>query len=184
MAICVCGCSNMNPNQQVAEMNAPSFPVCIYSSSKCCSPCSASCCPVLLPCQSPTSRQLPLWWAEGDNYRADINSDLDTLLQDFIAPPLMPSGGLGWKRIATRTLKTISENLKNTFRKLKISVCFLGRGAMSAELTPTITFRIFPPKLEILGKTLTLQVIIYCMWGKICDLLSGNLIHLHFKILY
>ena len=33
MAICVCGCSNMNPNQQVAEMNAPSFPVCIALAS-------------------------------------------------------------------------------------------------------------------------------------------------------
>ena len=40
------------------------------------------------------------------------------------------------------------ENLKSTFRKLKIPVCLLGRGAMSAELTPTITFWIFPPKLE------------------------------------
>ena len=40
------------------------------------------------------------------------------------------------------------ENLKSTFRKLKIPVCLLGREAMSAELTPTITFWIFPPKLE------------------------------------
>ena len=32
--------------------------------------------------------------------RSDINSDLDRLLQDFVAPPLIPCGGLGWRRIA------------------------------------------------------------------------------------
>jgi len=41
----------------------------------------------------PSSEQREATWA-------DINSDLNTLLQDFIAPPLMPCGGLGWKRIA------------------------------------------------------------------------------------
>ena len=32
--------------------------------------------------------------------RSDIDSDLNTLLQDFVAPPLIPCGGLGWRRVA------------------------------------------------------------------------------------
>ena len=32
--------------------------------------------------------------------RSNINSDLDALLQDFVVPPLMPCGGLEWRRIA------------------------------------------------------------------------------------
>ena len=29
--------------------------------------------------------------------RSDIDSDLNTVLQDFVAPPLSPCGGLGWR---------------------------------------------------------------------------------------
>ena len=32
--------------------------------------------------------------------RSDIDSDLNTVLQDFVAPPLSPCGGLGWRRVA------------------------------------------------------------------------------------
>ena len=32
--------------------------------------------------------------------RSDIDGDLNTLLQDFVAPPLSPCGGLGWRRVA------------------------------------------------------------------------------------
>ena len=32
--------------------------------------------------------------------RSDINRDLDAVLQDFVIPPLMPCGGLGWIQIA------------------------------------------------------------------------------------
>jgi len=32
--------------------------------------------------------------------RADINRDLDALLQDIVVPPLMPCGGLGWRQVA------------------------------------------------------------------------------------
>ena len=37
---------------------------------------------------------------QSETTRADINGDLDTLLQDFVAPPLISCGGLGWRRIA------------------------------------------------------------------------------------
>ena len=35
-----------------------------------------------------------------DMIRSDIDDELNTLLQDFVAPPLSPCGGLGWRRVA------------------------------------------------------------------------------------
>ena len=32
--------------------------------------------------------------------RSDIDGDLNMVLQDFVAPPLSPCGGLGWRRVA------------------------------------------------------------------------------------
>ena len=99
--ICVCllhfRVTVSNPSQPVAKMEVPYLLICIAVASIAllAQPTAAQ---FTYPARAqahscPSSEQR-------ERTRSDINSDLDTLLQDFVVPPLIPCGGLEWRRIA------------------------------------------------------------------------------------
>ena len=80
------------------KMQAASFLVCLVLASS-----------VLLAQQGAAKFSYPARVVQEDScpsseqreaIRSGINGELNTLLQDFVAPPLSPCGGLGWRRVA------------------------------------------------------------------------------------